>query len=254
MNSICDDKVLQLVGYELSRIGLFTAISEIEQSAVLIYAKLRKAYIEEGSEKFVLNSDIKDDTYYNFLSNAVIVDIFSRSRLKKVRNSFELNSALCLLDGYLHKLSTISNTVKFKARDIFNDIILDLPMDMNEVAAIHVPPPPHTPSDHHLDAIRYATNVPCQFMGSQTCSEEPDLCTNCEGDECYDTVNMTVEYAGVCYGFKVDPIILGCGLPIEKCDVQVFKNFLTKGYRLFKSKAKEIFEEIHEAYSGEDDD
>jgi hypothetical protein len=75
-NSICDDKLVQLVGYELSRIGLFTAISEIEQSAVLIYAKLRKAYVESNKKNFVLDSDIKTEEYYSFLSNAIIVKIF----------------------------------------------------------------------------------------------------------------------------------------------------------------------------------
>lgn len=250
MNSICDDKVLQLVGYELSRIGLFTAISEIEQSAVLIYAKLRKAYIEEGPEKFVLNSDIKDDTYYNFLSNAVIVSIFSRSRLKKVRNSFELNSALCLLDGYLHKLSTISSTIKFKARDIFNDIILDLPIDMNEA---HMPPPPPTHADHHLDAVRYATNIPCQFMGTQTDPfSESHICTNCEGDKCFDTVNMLVEYGGVCFGFRVDPILLGLDQPLGSQDIKIFKRFFGKGCKEFKANATEIFRQLHEEYNKDD--
>jgi len=251
-NSICDDKLVQLVGYELSRIGLFTAISEIEQSAVLIYAKLRKAYVESNKKNFVLDSDVKTEKYYSFLSNAIIVKIFSDSRLKKVRNTFELNSALCLLDGYLHKLSDIAGTVQFKARDIFNNVILDLPIDMRtlEATPVSTPSKPDT-ADHHLDALRHGMYYGPPQPAPQECNEGSKLCNRCDidSDECFDTVNMTVEYGGVCFGFRVDPELLGLDLPIEACDVEVFKNFIKKGAKEFNSKAKEIFQQLHEEYN-----
>lgn len=245
-NSICDDKLITMVGNELSRIGLFTPVSEVEQSAISIYGKLRGAYIASNKKNFVLDSTIKNDTYYSFLSNAVIVDIFSRSRLKNIRTPFELNSALCLLDGYLHNLSSVSNTAPFKARDIFEDTIIALPPDAQ--VAMFIPNPPNTQSDHHLDAMRYATEYPCQFQGNTKCSdyyEVPKLCNNCEGDECFDTINMTIEYGGICFGFRVDPELLGFNQPLEQCDVQVFKNFIKKGAKQFILEADKVFMQLY---------
>lgn len=238
-NSICDDKLTEIVRTELSRIGLFVPISEVEQSAVLIYDRLHKAYIESNKKNFVLDSNIKDDVYYAFLSNAIIVDLFSKSRLKHARTSFELNSALCLLDGYLYKLSEISDTVQFKARDVFKNTIIAMPSDI-QIA--------DTQAEHHLDAVRYATESSCKFQGNTKCTgcyEGSKLCNNCEGGECFDTVNMTVEYGGACFGFRVDPELLGFNQPLEQCDVQVFKNFIKKGTKEFIKEADKIFMQLY---------
>lgn len=241
MNSICDDKVLRLVGYELSRIGLFTAVSEIEQSAVLIYAKLRKAYVESNKQNFVLDSDIKDEKYYSFLSNAVIVDVFSRARLKRVRDSFELNSALNLLDKYLHQLSVIAGAIQFSARSIFNDMIIDLPIDMTGVQINGAP------ISNQLYGVAQGTPTV-----ESTCPiGELHLCNNCVGDECYDTVNMTVEYGRTCFGFRVDPILLGLNQPLGSQDIKIFKRFFGKGCREFKANAVEIFRQLHEEYNND---
>lgn len=256
-NSICDDKLVQLVGDELSRIGLFTAISEIEQSAVLIYTNLRKAYIESNKKNFVLDSNIKTDVYYSFLTNAIVIKVFSDSRLKKVHNIFELNSALCLLDGYLHKLSDIADTVQFKARDIFNDVILDLPIDMRtlEATPVSATSKPDT-VDHHLDALRYGIYYEAPQLTQQKCAEcskSPTLYSNCniDNDEYFDTVNMTIEYAGTYFSFRVDPELLGLNLPIEACDVKVFKNFVKKGAKEFTTQAQQIFRQLHEEYNND---
>lgn len=247
-NSICDDKLIEIVGNELSRIGLFTAVSEVEQSAVLIYAKLRKAYVESNKKNFVLDSTIKNDTYYSFLSNAIIVDIFSRSRLKSVRTSFELNSALCLLDGYLHNLSSLSGTIQFKASEIFEDTIIAMPTDIQIV---------DTQADHSMDSSRYILHAsqqgPHYYKGSKPCTncyEGPKLCNNCEsaGEECFDTVNMTIEYGGTCFGFRVDPELLGFNQPLEQCDVQVFKNFIKKGSKQFIQEADKVFMQLYRQY------
>lgn len=124
MPSICDDKLFSLISNELTRIGLFVGPSEVEKSIIQTYDRLIAAH--DGTN-FVLDSSNKDEAYYTFLSNAAIIDIFSKTRLPNVRNSFELNSALCLLDGYLYQLSIAANTERFSARELFDKVIIALP-------------------------------------------------------------------------------------------------------------------------------
>ena len=60
---------------------------------------------------------------------------------------------------------------------------------------------------------------------------------------------MTEEYGGVCFGFRVDPELLGLDLPIEACDVKVFKNFVKKGAKEFTTQEQQIFRQLHEEYN-----
>lgn len=246
-NSICDDKLISIVGTELSRIGIFVPISEVEQSAVLIYARLREAFAK-GTGAFTIDSSIKSDIYYDFLSSAIIVELISKTRLKQVRNGFELNSTLCLLDSYLHKLSNVSGAQNFKASSIFSDVIIALPPEATIMGT-----KPNVEFQQHDWGI---TMVPKCNQQCTDCYEEPTLCNNCEtGDECFDTVNMTIEYCGTCFGFRVDPELLGLDKPLEECDVQVFKNFIKQGAKLFIKEADKVFMQIyrqHEEFSDED--
>jgi hypothetical protein len=119
-----------------------------------------------------------------------------------------------------------------------------------EATPVSAPSKPDT-ADHHLDAARYGMYYGPPQPAPQECNEGSKLCNRCDidSDECFDTVNMTVEYGGVCFGFRVDPELLGLDLPIEACDVKVFKNFIKKGAKEFNSKAKEIFQQLHEEYN-----
>lgn len=248
-NSICDDKLTGLVGTELSRIGIFVPISEVEQSAVLIYAKLRKAYVESNNQNFVLDSMIKSDDYYEFLSSAVIIDLLNRTRLKQVRNPFELNSVLALLDGYLHKLSAVSGAKQFKASSIFKGVILDLPIDFIPNTE------PSGTGPHELNGRMYY-GTPPSVQPCTACYDEPTLCNNCDsgGDECFDTINMTIEYMGTCFGFRVDSELLGFNQPLEQCDIKVFKNFIKQGAKLFNKEADKIFMQMYRQHEELTDD
>lgn len=233
MCSICDDKLLGLISNELSRIGLFIGPSEVEKAVIQVYDRLIAA--NDGTN-FVLNSGSKDDVYYAFLSNAAIVDLFSKTRLPNVRNPFELNSALYLLDGYLYQLSIAANTERFSAKDLFDKILIALPK--------HVTASMQEPLAH-----------PCQACHSNVAQKENfKLCTNVHGcdiecEQCLDNITLSLNYQGLCWGFKVDPELIGLNQPLQNLDQEVIKNFMKKSCELLCKNAEPILSALHTVYN-----
>ena len=234
MHSICDDKLRSLVSNELSRIGLFIGPSEVEKSAIQVYDRLIAA---QDGNNLVLNSRAKDDTYYGFLANAVVIDIFSKTRLPNVRDTFELDSALCLLDGYLYQLSVIANTEQFSAKDLFNKVIVMLPKSVTA-------------------GMKHSRHTTYQSNNTAAQKENFKLCTNSDGcdkecEHCLNNIVLSLNYQGLCWGFRVSPELIGLNQPLENLDQEVIRNFITKACELLCNNAKPALDILHSVYNSE---
>lgn len=246
-NSICDDKLVELVSVGLSRVNLLVAISEIETTAVTIYDRFCAS---NRSTDFTLSSFTKNEEYYIFMANAVFIDIFARARLPQVKDDQALDKALFVLDNHIKRISAVTKIQQFGAALIFKSVIDKLPFSKKQC-------------DDSAEASRYIASYPFTQRKDEP-KDELRLCSNCnlygkEGITCEDfpcdnLVSMSVSYNGMCFGFNVDPVLLGLNLPIDECDIKVFKNFLGRGCKELKKDAYNIFNTLHAIYNSEGDD
>lgn len=259
-NSICDDKLVELVSIGLSRVNLLVAISEIETTAVTIYDRFCAS---NSSKEFTLSSFSKTEEYYIFMSNAVFIDIFARARLPYVKDERALDKALFILDNYIKRLSTVTKVQQFNASQIFRSVINQLTFvkghtNQDNWATISGGTSSAITPNDHLDAARYVAEYPNKDIPTS----ESRLCSNCnlcntdgliayDNFDCDGLVSLSISYNGICFGFNVDPVLLGLNLPIDECDIKVFKNFLGRGCKELKKDAYDIFNALHEAHNTE---
>lgn len=282
-NSICDDILVEAIAKELVKIGLLVPISEIEQRAVRIYDDITKAHsLVDGIATIDCNN--KDERYYAVLTNLLCADIIAETRLSKASDGYEATSILSLLQKYLDNLSKVAKTERRMSPIVFAEIISKLPIELTiagddngwYVKSVRVKEEKsHETTPMAKEPGRYSnyTGNPITKERPKTDQQQPRICStcsqcssgNCDGcrvcndTDCAAMVTISVSYLGECFGFPVDPGVIG--LEIEAMDQRQFdassgalKHSILRAARVLSKRSKEILNVFREAYCNSEKD
>lgn len=249
MCNICDDKLLDLVGKEMSHHGLFVSVSKIEALAIKIYDTVNSTH-----PKAKLNSNNKDDYYYSILSTLICGDLLAEARLAKSRNAYEATAILTLLQSYLDNFTITAKLNRVRAPEVFMDILEKLPFEMTFTKQ----------GDGWSTTVQKVAQSPGQAVTTKKCRlctnvEDPGIMCECTEQDgpggCFDNLTFSVVYKNLCIGFKIDTDILGLDKTIYKDELpeytKIMKNIIDKAATEIKSQAQEIFLMIYEEHKND---
>lgn len=269
--SICDDTLLDRINTELAHIGCFLPISVIEETAIRAYDLTSQAHctlIGGAHANIVLDKKSKDDTYYRLLTDLVCVELIANARLAKARNKYEVNSILTLLQSYLDDISDLCRCPEHIAAEVFSDMLNNLDYEATiykmpngnavGIAKRNNSPVEAEPSRRVAEILKdlkplgkgKVTKVTSPICNNQIVDGpfkpcDCQYCDTCNCGECDEAVVLTLAYSGLCFGVKVDPVILGLNQPLSERDIEdkakVLKNFIGKASNEFKKKAMIIY-------------
>lgn len=280
-NTVCDDRLVEMISTELAHYGIFVPISEIEYNVIKGYDDIQRAHEADPGCKTV-DCYVKDDRYYNVLSNLACADIMARTRLLNARDVYDAISLLTILQKYLNKVAEAAGTVKTLAPQVFREIIESWQFPIKFVisddgswsASVpknqEEPETPEYPTQSHSTLTRIEpmptelkpTKSISSFFSKPKGGKVVRVCTNneahwdtcakcpcCDDFEdslaaCCDQVTLSVSYRGVCYGFAVDPGLFGLNGYCLKDELPDKANVVKNMIQLGAKELKKMAQEI----------